>query len=67
MIAVDPETGAVLVTHAAPSNLVRAYGLEFGEDGTFLRAARAIQPFPAFADDFAPSSGAINISIYPAY
>ncbi len=67
MIAVDPDTGEVSVTHPAPNNLVRAFSLEFGEDGTYESATRTLQPFPAFAGDFAPSSGAINISIYPAY
>ncbi len=67
MITVDPETGEVTVTHPAPNNLVRAFSLEFGEDGTYESPTRALQPFPAFGEAFAPSSGAINISIYPAY
>ncbi len=65
VIELDAETGAVTVLHAAPTNLVKGINLEFSAEGELTGISPAVTQFRAFGGDFAPTSGAVNVEIYP--
>jgi hypothetical protein len=65
IIEVDNTTGAVIVTHAALGAYVRGFNFEFADDGRFLRITPASQRFTAFDTLSKPTSGAVNVEIYP--
>jgi len=65
VIRIDSNTGDVTASHAAPVNLVKGINLLFDPDGAMTGISPAVTQFRAFGGGFAPSSGAVNVEIYP--
>lgn len=65
IINLDETSGEVTATYAAPGAYVRVLKFEFDENGNFTAITAVTPRFTAFGGDYAPSSGAVNVEIYP--
>ena len=62
IIALDGDS--VSVSHPAPTNSIRGYNLEFGENRAFLGLSPVTPRVQVFDRDYAPSSGTVNVEVY---
>ncbi len=66
IVTLDTTTGDVTVTEPAPAAAVRGIKVEFDADGNFTGVSAATPRVTAFGDVNKPTSGAVNVQVYPA-
>jgi hypothetical protein len=65
VVDLDPSTGEITITNAAPGAYIRGLKLEFDEGGNFTGLTTVIPQSKVFEGVLAPTSGAVNVEIWP--
>ncbi|MFH1741477.1 MAG: Ig-like domain-containing protein, partial [bacterium] len=65
IIRLNQDTGVVTYENGAPVNLVKGFKLVFGPEGTLQDAVVMFRFSRVFASVNAPTSGALNVDVYP--